>query len=416
MATALMRGAWGAEPTVCDAYVAAVAGPAAEALAAAATACNGVCPAAEGGPADVALVCTLESLRGACQGLLPRTAPPAFALLAARFHDLLLLLRLRASHSLVALPLLRLCAALIEATMPFITASQASSLLQFASAVLAARVEAGAAASRQLSGKAAHRERGKEVYKEVKALLDMLAHVSSRDILDFGADEAPTATAAASLEQAAGDRVAEVVLRGLAAVLPLLTADLLLFPKLCRRYFGLLGHTLEVFSDRVAQLPPRDFGALLASLRFGLQHADSDMSCASLEAAGALASFHFTARRSGQPGLGAHAAPAADGAPGCLVALLEVVLTRVVFEESDAALTEAAADALLPLMLAESDAFSGFGQRLCVQAEPVGGSARVAAAMAALTDGVTASVDRPNRRKVCDFWDDTLLCFGIYLP
>ena len=68
--------------------------------------------------------------------------------------------------------------------------------------------------------------------------------------------------------------VCKVVFAGLDVLVPLMTGDLLQFPKLCRSYFALLGHMLEVYPERLAALPgePTRFCILcwLKSLRVDL--------------------------------------------------------------------------------------------------------------------------------------------------
>ena len=44
---------------------------------------------------------------------------------------------------------------------------------------------------------------------------------------------------------------AQVVLLGLNVVVPLMSAQLLQFPKLCRSYFSLLSYMLEVYPEQV---------------------------------------------------------------------------------------------------------------------------------------------------------------------
>lgn len=47
----------------------------------------------------------------------------------------------------------------------------------------------------------------------------------------------------------------QVVFTGLDMVIPLMTAELLQFPKLARAFFALLSFTMEVYPERVAALP-----------------------------------------------------------------------------------------------------------------------------------------------------------------
>ncbi len=46
-----------------------------------------------------------------------------------------------------------------------------------------------------------------------------------------------------------------MVFTGLGIVVPLLSSELLQFPKLARAFFALLGYMMEVYPDRVAGLP-----------------------------------------------------------------------------------------------------------------------------------------------------------------
>lgn len=48
---------------------------------------------------------------------------------------------------------------------------------------------------------------------------------------------------------------AQVVFLGLDTVIPLMTGELLHFPKLIRAFFTLISYMLEVYPERVASLP-----------------------------------------------------------------------------------------------------------------------------------------------------------------
>ena len=47
----------------------------------------------------------------------------------------------------------------------------------------------------------------------------------------------------------------QVVFLGLDMVIPLMTGELLHFPKLIRAFFSLISYMLEVYPERVASLP-----------------------------------------------------------------------------------------------------------------------------------------------------------------
>lgn len=73
------------------------------------------------------------------------------------------------------------------------------------------------------------------------------------------------------------------MLLGLSIILPLISLELLKFPKLCHLYFTLLSYIMEVYTDQVAELAPPHFSTLMHSLEFGLQHSDPLVAQASLE-------------------------------------------------------------------------------------------------------------------------------------
>jgi hypothetical protein len=140
---------------------------------------------------------------------------------------------------------------------------------------------AGGGRGRVGAGEGGRAERVKEAYKEVKALLRMLTHVVNSDNgLDH--DEVGEGRVANGMTPGGGDAqkvdVAQVVFLGLNVVIPLITDELLTFPKLCHQYFSLLAHMLEAYPGKVAALPPDLFNTLMGTLDFGLKHADAETS------------------------------------------------------------------------------------------------------------------------------------------
>lgn len=337
LSQAVMRAAWGVDPPACPAFVnAACSHAAAEVRSVAAQvgaqSAAGATPASlmSVGARETSLICSVESLRGVSRGTFPRTSAALFAVFSSIFEDVLVLLRAYSGLPQVVLPLLKLVSDVVEAQVTFTGAAQAARLVGFAAAAIQARVEAGMrAASRVERATGGLRaERTKDSYREVKALLSILTHITSRELVDAAEAESPSAATANGNGNGAGgpkpldeEGMSEVVFRGLASMLPLLTPELLLFPKLCRRYFALLGHMLEVYPSRVASLSPPDFRSLVDSLRFGLAHADTAISGASLEALAALARFQLQEAIAMRPGLGANALADAAGGPGAVSVL-----------------------------------------------------------------------------------------------
>lgn len=90
---------------------------------------------------------------------------------------------------------------------------------------------------------------------------------------------------------------------GLNIVVPLMTADLLEFPKVCNQYFELLAHVLEVYPERVAVLSDIIFQQIMRSLEFGLGHRDDRVVRLTLEALSGLMLFHCKEHLAGKKGL-----------------------------------------------------------------------------------------------------------------
>ena len=158
---------------------------------------------------------------------------------------------------------------------------------------------------------------------------------------------------------------------------------------------------LEAYPAKVAALPPDMFNSLMGTLEFGLKHADVEVARESLAAAGAMGSFQHHASVDGRPGLGDHNARA-GGDFGILARLMRTTLSRMIFEDAGMDLVDAAADALLPLMLVERAAFEGVAGELLAKLEgDAGAQARVMGALRELTtgNGLTDRVDRANKRR-----------------
>ena len=401
-------------------------------------------------------VATLEALRGAARASAARSQRAVFAFFQRNFEALLAVQRLGAESAQVTKASLRLCEVFVDAQACFLPPADAAALCGYCARVVETYKASGRGAPPPAAAGSAHSlraERAREAYKEVKALLRILTHVSSVDadaedgdaagkeeaaerggsqrggsargggafagffgpggagafasVNDAGVGPLPTHDARGSRGGTRVD-VPSVVLAGLHATIPLLTEELLRFPKLCRQYFALLAHMLEAYPAKVAALDAATFATLMRTLEFGLTHADVDIGRESFAALSGLAAFHHRetkGSRGGNPagGLAAHnAANEDEKKEGILARFLKLSLNRLLFEDASTALAEPAADALLPLMLCEREAFAAVAHELV---SSLAGDARaqgkVGEALRDLTasGGLTDRVDRANKRR-----------------
>jgi hypothetical protein len=131
--------------------------------------------------------------------------------------------------------------------------------------------------------------------------------------------------------------VAQVVYLGLHIITPLMSVDLLKYPKLCRQYFTLLAHMLEVYPEKVAKLSPDGFSRIVGTLDFGLHHQDVEVVSMSLTALNAVAFYHYQAICRGQEGLGVHVLSIQDAQgvvkEGVLAHFLRSVMQFLLFDD-----------------------------------------------------------------------------------
>ncbi|XP_059436603.1 uncharacterized protein LOC132169608 [Corylus avellana] len=186
-----------------------------------------------------------------------------------------------------------------------------------------------------------------EKYKDLRALLQLLSSLCSKDLVDFSSDSIETQ----------GTNISQVVCFGLHIVTPLVSLDLLKYPKPCHDYFSLLSHLLEVYPETVAQLNGEAFTHVLGTLDFGLHYQDTEVVDMCLRALKALASYHYTETVCGKTGLGLHISglkdPGGNLQEGILSRFLHSLLQLLLFEDYSPDLVSSAADALLPLILCE---------------------------------------------------------------
>jgi hypothetical protein len=129
-------------------------------------------------------VATLEALRGAARASAARSQRAVFAFFQRNFEALLAVQRLGTESAQVTKASLRLCEAFVEAQACFLPPADAAALCGHCARVVETYKASGRGALPPAAAGSAHSlraERAREAYKEVKALLRVLTHVSSVD-------------------------------------------------------------------------------------------------------------------------------------------------------------------------------------------------------------------------------------------
>ncbi|WOL04284.1 exportin-4 isoform X1 [Canna indica] len=339
--------------------------------------------------------CLLERLRGASRATQPRTQKSIFEMGYAVMSALLTLLELYKNQSTVVYLILKFAVDFVEGELAFLNAKETSILVNFCLRLLQiyssnniGKISLSLSTSLQSEAQA-------EKYKDLRALLQLLTNICSKDLVDFSSDS----------NEVGSTDIAEVIYVGLHIVTPLISLELLKYPKLSCDYFALVSHLLEVYPEKVAQLNKESFAHIIRTLDFGFQHQDADIVDKCLRAVNALASYQYKEKTAGKEGLGANAMSSEESngefQESILRYFLRLLLQLLLFHDFRMELAGSAADALLPLLLCEQDMYQRLVQEFLDKQSNPAIKTRLASAFSALTstNQLSSSLDRPNRFK-----------------
>lgn len=339
--------------------------------------------------------CLLERLRGAASATEPRIQKAIYEMGMSVMHPVQIFLEVYKDESAVVYLLLKFVVDWVDGQIIYLEAQETASVVNFCMGLLQlysshniGKISVGLS-NNLLS------EAETEKYRDLRALLQLLSSLCSKDLVDFSSESIETQ----------GTNISQVVYFGLHIVTPLITLDLLKYPKLCHDYFSLLSHMLEVYPEMVAQLNGNALGHVLGTLDFGLHHQDTEVVDMCLRSLKALASYHYKEIVGGKLGLGSQATSYndADGRlqDGILSRFLRLLLQFLLFEDYSTDLTSTAADALLPLILCEQGLYQRLGNELLEkQANPTF-KLRLANALESLTssNNLSSILDRANYQR-----------------
>jgi hypothetical protein len=327
----------------------------------------------------------IQSLRGAARGVDHATHSIVYHHLESVQSSLLQLLTPYQSQPGVYGQILKLAADVVEYHAALLEASTARALFHWA-----LRLVATYASHRTITTSAASLQLEEE-RAALCALLRLLTQLTNAE----ASDESDVAAA---------------VFEGLDRIMPSVQSEHLKFPKLRNAFFGLIAHMVEAHANKVGELPPPTFSALMKALCFGIGvQDDTETEAAVFEAAGALAKHHVMSIRHGGAGLrqlnmihstssGTATATANSTALG---EVLHALLERVLINDPGFEAVDYASEAALPLWLAEPAAAEGV---LTLVASRLGGgeeAASIATAFQELGKAALAAagMDRASRRQ-----------------
>uniref|UniRef100_A0A452YFI3 Exportin-4 n=1 Tax=Aegilops tauschii subsp. strangulata TaxID=200361 RepID=A0A452YFI3_AEGTS len=194
--------------------------------------------------------CLLERLRGAARATQPRTQKVLFEMGHTVMNSLLTLLEVYKNQSEVIYMILKFVVDFIDGQAVFLDGKETSVLMSFCLRLLQIYSSHNIGKVMLSLSSTLRSESQSEKYKDLRALLRLLTNICSKDLVGFLSDS--------NIE--GSPDIAEVIYVGLDIVTPLISLDLLKYPKLSRDYFVLMSHLLEVYPEKVAHLNRDAFG------------------------------------------------------------------------------------------------------------------------------------------------------------
>ncbi|KVH96681.1 hypothetical protein Ccrd_001227, partial [Cynara cardunculus var. scolymus] len=326
---------------------------------------------------DVILVvtCLLERLRGASSASEPRTQKAVYEMGFSVMQSILKLIEVYKDESAVVYLLLKLVVDWVEGQIIYLEPHETALVIDFCMHLLQLYSSHNIGKISVSVSSSLLSEANDEKYKDLRALLQLLQKLCTKDMVDV--------SSATSEDQQTS--ISQVIYVGVHIVSPLITIDMLKYPKLCYDHFALLSHMLEVYPEMIPKLNHEAFGHISGTLDFGLHHQDEEIVGMCLSSLRALAFYHYKERAGGRDGLGPHATSYKDAngnfQDGILSRFLRSLLQLILFEDYST-------DLRLGNELVERQPNSIF-------------KARMASALHSLTtsDDLSPSADRSNMRK-----------------
>ncbi|KAF3661956.1 putative exportin-4-like isoform X4 [Capsicum annuum] len=281
--------------------------------------------------------CLLERLRGAANATEPRTQRAIYEMGCSLLNPLLMFMEVYKHESSVVYLLLRFVVDWVDGQIIYLEARETAIVVGFCMRLLQLYSSHNIGMISLSISSSLRCEADTERYKDLRAVLQLLASLCSKDLVDFSSEPI----------EAHGTNICQVVF--------IQFPPLLVFPA---KYFSLLSHMLEVYPEMITQLNGEALVRIIKTLDFGLCQ-DADVVDLCLRAIKGLASFHYKQRSAGEVGLGHHASGYKDHTgnfqEGILSQFLRSLLQFLLFQDYSTDLVGSAADALLPLILCEQN-------------------------------------------------------------
>jgi len=179
-----------------------------------------------------------------------------------------------------------------------------------------------------------------------------------------------------------------VIFYGLSIIMPLISTEILQYPKVSKFYFTLVSSMFTRHTASICGLPLDLFTTLVTSLEWSIKYQDTSKVRSSLEAVCFLATFNYETKMKGRDAL----QPAQRD---IMSQFLESLLKLLIYEPIHMELLEMFSNCVLALICSEQMTFKAIAQRLIDQETVARG--RLAQTLSNLMNQITISLDRKSK-------------------
>ncbi|KAL2549192.1 hypothetical protein Fot_10722 [Forsythia ovata] len=318
--------------------------------------------------------CLLERLRGVASASEPRIQKAIYEMGFTVMNPILIFLEAYKHESVVVYLLLKFVVDWVDGQIIYLEARETAAAVDFCTRLLRLYSSHNIGKISVSLSNSLRIEADTERYKDLRALLQLLANLCSKDLVDFASEPL----------EAYGVSISQVVFMGLHIVTPLITLEHAEIPQtLSQLFLTTITHAGE-------------------TLDFGLHHQDGEVVDLCLRALKALASYHYKEKGIGKVGLGSHATsykdPGGKVQEGVLGRFLRSLLHLLLFEDYCNDLVSSAADALFPLILCEQSVYQNLVNELLERQAYQMFRLRLTNALQSLTNSnnLSTTLDRVN--------------------
>lgn len=234
----------------------------------------------------------------------------------------------------------------IECQLPYLNPQQTD--LVYRSVLSLFQLYATKNTGKKRAGKSGEEE---DLQEDLLLMLKIMTNLISKDFLDFSDDFGYSAEVRIRPEPGF-TQVSDVVFFGLNIVIPLISIGLLQFPELCLQYFKLIVFMIEIYSEKLVNLPAPLFQSLMKSMEFGIDGSNNlGVAKLTMEALSGLGAYCDTAKGKGDN------SPAVQLLGSTLDSFLALVMRLILFKDFDSNLMEPAAESLFAMICARFVSF-----------------------------------------------------------